>query len=48
MRKAVKWLESKQRPDGGWGESGDSYWDDKPRGEGPVSTRRRPPGRCSA
>jgi squalene-hopene/tetraprenyl-beta-curcumene cyclase len=38
VRRAVKWLESKQRPDGGWGESGASYWDDKPKGEGPVST----------
>ena len=37
IRKAVQWLESKHA-DGGWGESGDSYWDDKPRGEGPVST----------
>jgi squalene-hopene/tetraprenyl-beta-curcumene cyclase len=38
MKKAVAWLESKQRADGGWGESGDSYWEEKPRGEGPVST----------
>ena len=26
IRKAVAWLESKQRADGGWGETGDSYW----------------------
>ena len=38
IRKAVQWLEGKQRSDGGWGESGASYWEDKPRGEGPVST----------
>ncbi|HVO04933.1 MAG TPA: squalene--hopene cyclase [Candidatus Cybelea sp.] len=38
MRRAVRWLEQKQRADGGWGESGDSYWAEKPRGEGPVST----------
>jgi squalene-hopene/tetraprenyl-beta-curcumene cyclase len=38
VRRAVKWLESKQRPDGGWGESGASYWEDKPKGEGPIST----------
>ena len=37
-RRAVKWLLSKQRDDGGWGEDGRSYWDDQPRGEGPVST----------
>jgi squalene-hopene/tetraprenyl-beta-curcumene cyclase len=38
MKKAVGWLLSKQRPDGGWGEDGRSYWTDQPRGEGPVST----------
>lgn len=26
FRKAVAWLESKQRADGGWGETGDSYY----------------------
>ena len=26
IRKAVAWLESKQRADGGWGETGDSYY----------------------
>ncbi len=26
VRKAVAWLESKQRGDGGWGETGDSYY----------------------
>ena len=38
LRKAVTWLESKQREDGGWGEDGRSYWTDKPRGEATVST----------
>ena len=38
MQKAVHWLLARQRPDGGWGEDGRSYWDDQPRGEGPVST----------
>ncbi|TAN56104.1 MAG: squalene--hopene cyclase [Magnetospirillum sp.] len=38
MRKAVQWLESKQRADGGWGEDGRSYWNDQPRGEATVST----------
>ncbi len=38
MVKAVAWLTGKQRADGGWGESGASYWADEPRGEGPVST----------
>lgn len=38
MRRAVKWLLSKQRADGGWGEDGASYWTDQPRGEGKEST----------
>jgi len=38
MRRAVAWLLEKQRDDGGWGEDGRSYWDDRPRGEGPAST----------
>ena len=38
IRKAVHWLLARQRPDGGWGEDGRSYWDDQPRGEGSVST----------
>ena len=38
MRKAVAWLKSKQRADGGWGEDGASYWTDQPRGEGKDST----------
>ncbi len=37
-RKAVRWLESKQREDGGWGEDGRSYWTGQPPGEGTVST----------
>lgn len=28
IRKAVHWLESRQRPDGGWGEDGATYWSD--------------------
>ncbi len=38
MRRAVAWLNAKQRPDGGWGEDGESYWTDKPKGECAVST----------
>jgi squalene-hopene/tetraprenyl-beta-curcumene cyclase len=38
IRRAVNWLIAKQRPDGGWGEDGRSYWDESPKGEGPVST----------
>jgi squalene-hopene/tetraprenyl-beta-curcumene cyclase len=26
IRKAVDWLEARQRPDGGWGEDGATYW----------------------
>jgi len=38
IRRAVSWLLSKQRPDGGWGEDGRSYWRDQPRGEAKSST----------
>ncbi|HQU16726.1 MAG: squalene--hopene cyclase [Chromatiales bacterium 21-64-14] len=38
VRRAVRWLESVQRPDGGWGESNDSYSDAVTAGRGPVST----------
>jgi squalene-hopene/tetraprenyl-beta-curcumene cyclase len=38
MRRAVEWLLSHQRDDGGWGEDGASYWPDQPRGEGTTST----------
>jgi squalene-hopene/tetraprenyl-beta-curcumene cyclase len=38
IRNAVAWLLSKQRPDGGWGEEGRSYWSDQPRGEARTST----------
>ena len=29
LRKAVAWLESRQREDGGWGEDGATYWADR-------------------
>lgn len=38
VRRAVGWLVSKQRSDGGWGEDGASYFEGQPKGEGPVST----------
>ncbi|MDR3423483.1 MAG: squalene--hopene cyclase [Alphaproteobacteria bacterium] len=38
ISRAVEWLKAKQRKDGGWGEGGESYWADKPKGEGAVST----------
>ena len=38
VARAARWLLSRQRPDGGWGEDGASYWPDGPRGEGPVAT----------
>jgi squalene-hopene/tetraprenyl-beta-curcumene cyclase len=38
MRRAVAWLLSKQRADGGWGEDGRSYWATEPHGEGREST----------
>jgi squalene-hopene/tetraprenyl-beta-curcumene cyclase len=38
MRRAVEWLLSKQRADGGWGEDGRSYWPGEPHGEAVAST----------
>jgi squalene-hopene/tetraprenyl-beta-curcumene cyclase len=38
MRRAVAWLLSQQRADGGWGEAGESYWPDAPHGEARYST----------
>jgi squalene-hopene/tetraprenyl-beta-curcumene cyclase len=38
VRRAASWLMAKQRPDGGWGEDGASYWKDKPKGVCAVST----------
>src|SRR5207249_9516872 len=38
IRRAVDWLISVQREDGGWGESGKSYWPDAPHGRAPYST----------
>ena len=35
---AVAWLKNKQRTDGGWGESCDTYFDPRKAGEGPAST----------
>jgi squalene-hopene/tetraprenyl-beta-curcumene cyclase len=37
IRKAVAWLKSKQRADGGWGEDNLSYHDDSIRGEFGIS-----------
>ncbi len=36
--RAVAWLKNKQRSDGGWGESCDTYADPRKAGEGPTST----------
>jgi len=37
IRKAVRWLEAHQNPDGGWGESCHSYDDPSTRGVGPST-----------
>ena len=38
VQRAVNWLKSKQRPDGGWGEDCETYFHPQKAGEGPVST----------
>jgi squalene-hopene/tetraprenyl-beta-curcumene cyclase len=38
IRRAVRWLLDRQRPDGGWGESSQSYWPSAPHGQAPYST----------
>jgi squalene-hopene/tetraprenyl-beta-curcumene cyclase len=38
MRRAVAWLKLRQRADGGWGETNDSYFDPRFAGTGPRST----------
>ncbi len=38
MRRAAEWLIAKQRPDGGWGEDGASYFPNEAHGEGKEST----------
>jgi squalene-hopene/tetraprenyl-beta-curcumene cyclase len=35
VQRAVKWLERRQNPDGGWGERCDSYWRPELAGMGP-------------
>src|SRR3546814_17097484 len=37
VRKAVAWLESRQQPDGGWGEDCATYWAER-RSEAKAST----------
>ncbi len=38
IRRAAAWLISHQREDGGWGETGESYWPEVPHGDAPYST----------
>ena len=38
VRRAVQWLESVQRVDGGWGETNDSYLDKKIAGQFPETS----------
>ncbi len=38
VRRAVEWLLERQRTDGGWGESGESYWPARRAAPFPVST----------
>lgn len=38
IRRAVDWLAATQQEDGGWGESGASYWQGQPKGTGAPST----------
>src|SRR4029077_9062057 len=38
VRRAADWLLSRQHGDGGWGESGESYWPEEPHGDAAYST----------
>jgi squalene-hopene/tetraprenyl-beta-curcumene cyclase len=38
VMQAIRWLLARQHTDGGWGESGDSYFPDAPHGDAPYST----------
>lgn len=38
VERAVEWLVGRQRGDGGWGESGESYWPDRSKAACPFST----------
>jgi squalene-hopene/tetraprenyl-beta-curcumene cyclase len=38
VRRALDWLLSRQHEDGGWGESGESYWPRASHGDAPCST----------
>lgn len=38
VRRAVQWLKSLQRPDGGWGEDNDTYADEARKGQGYASS----------
>lgn len=38
VQRAVAWLKQVQRPDGGWGEGNDTYFDPEKAGRGDVST----------
>jgi squalene-hopene/tetraprenyl-beta-curcumene cyclase len=38
VKRAVDWLVNRQHPDGGWGESGKSYFPGAPHGDAPYST----------
>jgi squalene-hopene/tetraprenyl-beta-curcumene cyclase len=38
VRRAVDWLIARQHDDGGWGESGESYWPEAQHGDAPYGT----------
>jgi len=40
VRRAVDWLMARQHGDGGWGESGESYWPEGQHGDAHYSTHR--------
>jgi squalene-hopene/tetraprenyl-beta-curcumene cyclase len=47
VQQAAEWIRMMQNPDGGWGESCDSYDDPNKQRNSVQALARKPPGLCS-